>query len=244
MNLGLIGYPLGHSFSPSYFKGRFIQQGLKGHSYHALAVEDLKDFKDLVKQHNWSGFNVTLPHKQSIISQLDIIDKAAAEIGAVNCVAIRNGKWIGYNTDYMGFSKSLVPLLEPHHTSALILGDGGAALAVKYALNQLGISFVSVTRSGSLKFSDLHPSHITEHTIIINCTPIGMHPNEEDAPDLPYEAIGSRHLLYDLIYNPEQTKFLKKGALLGARTKSGLEMLHLQAEASWQIWNSTHHQAT
>jgi shikimate dehydrogenase len=181
---------------------------------------------------------VTIPYKEQVLSYLDAIDSTAQKIGAVNCIAIHAGKLKGYNTDVIGFADSLKPLLQPHHTDALILGTGGASLAVAYALGQLGIRYTKVSRAvGDIVYADLRPEHVATHTLIINTTPVGMFPDVTSSPDIPYEAITDKHLLYDLIYNPAETAFLAKGKAQGATIKNGHELLVLQAEASWQIWN-------
>jgi len=237
---GLIGYPLSHSFSPGYFNARFEKEGINA-QYNLYPIENIQDLPAMLRNHTLHGLNVTIPHKQTIIPYLDALDHTAAAIGAVNCVRIRNGHTKGYNTDVTGFSNSLQPLLQPHHTSALILGTGGSSHAVAYALQQLGISYRKISRSkgkDTIAYSHVTEEMIKETPLIINCTPIGMHPNENAQPPLPYHAATPAHLFYDLIYNPAETKFLYHGREQGAATKNGLEMLHLQAEASWHIWNS------
>ncbi|HEY1032114.1 MAG TPA: shikimate dehydrogenase [Flavipsychrobacter sp.] len=235
---GLIGYPLKHSFSPAYFKDKFTRLGIDA-TYHAYAIPTIHELPELIKKHpSLAGLNVTIPYKEQVLSYLDEVDSIAQQIGAVNCIAIHAGKLKGYNTDVIGFADSLKPLLQPHHTDALILGTGGASLAVAYALGQLGIRYTKVSRAvGDIVYADLRPEHIATHTLIINTTPVGMFPDVDAFPDLPYEAITDKHLLYDLIYNPAETAFLAKGKAQGATIKNGHEMLVLQAEASWQIWN-------
>lgn len=188
-----------------------------------------------------AGLNVTIPYKEQVLPYLDSLDDAAKAIGAVNTIVIQNKKLKGFNTDYIGFTQSIQPLLLPTDTHALVLGNGGSAKAVAYALQQLGIQHQQVSRQpnqGHLLYSDLTPSIVGQHTIIVNCTPLGMFPHLEQCPDIPYEAITAQHLLFDLIYNPPETLFLQKGRLAGARTKNGLEMLHLQADEAWRIWKN------
>lgn len=239
---GLIGYPLSHSFSKGYFSEKFQKESILNCQYDIFPLEKIEDFTDLCAQYkNLKGLNVTIPYKEKIIPFLDELNDEAQEIGAVNTIKFTNGKMTGYNTDCYGFEMSLKPLLKAHHTSALILGTGGASKAVEYVLKKLGISFQYVSRtksSTSISYNDVNSFIIQHSTLIINSTPIGMYPNVEDAQHLPYNFITNNHLLYDLIYNPEETQFLKEGKSRGAQTKNGLEMLYLQAERSWEIWNS------
>lgn len=239
---GLIGYPLSHSFSKGYFSEKFQKENITDCVYDVFPLEKIEDFTDLCAEHkNLTGLNVTIPYKEKIIPFLDELNDEAQEIGAVNTIKFTNGKKIGYNTDCYGFEMSLKPLLKSHHTSALILGTGGASKAVEYVLKKSGISFQYVSRtksSTSISYNDVDSFIIQHSTLIINSTPIGMYPNVDDAPHLPYNFITNNHLLYDLIYNPEETQFLKEGRIRGAQTKNGLEMLYLQAERSWEIWNS------
>ena len=239
---GLIGYPLSHSFSKGYFSEKFQKESIFDCQYDIFPLEKIEDFVELCAQHkNIVGLNVTIPYKEKIIPFLDELDDEAKAIGAVNTIKFTNGKMIGYNTDCFGFEMSLKPLLKAHHNSALILGTGGASKAVEYVLKKLGISFQYVSRtksSTSISYNDLNSFIIQHSTLIINSTPIGMYPNVDIAPNIPYDAITNQHLLYDLIYNPAETQFLTKGKIRGAQTKNGLEMLYLQAERSWEIWNS------
>lgn len=240
MLYGLIGYPLTHSFSPAYFAEKFEKLGIKA-SYRAFPLENIDELPALLAAHSdLKGLNVTIPYKQAVIPYLDELDATATGAGAVNCISIAAGKRKGYNTDVLGFLNSLKPLLAPHHTQALILGTGGAARAVAYALGSLGIKYTKVSRlemAGVLSYDELTAAVIQEHTLIINTTPLGMYPQIDAAPQIPYEALTSRHLLYDLVYNPLETKFLALGKDHGATIKNGLEMLHLQADASWDIWS-------
>ncbi len=237
---GLIGYPLTHSFSPSYFNSKFQCEGIDA-VYHSFPIPDIGHFASLLQTHpHICGLNVTIPYKQSVISYLNELDIVAEAIGAVNCISIINGSAKGYNTDVIGFKESLLPLLQRHHTHALVLGTGGASKAVTYVLAKLGIAYEMVSRTKgpeNLTYNDLTDELITAHRLIINTTPLGMHPDMDKVPPIPFTSIGSEHLLYDLIYNPEETLFLKMGKMHGAQTKNGLEMLHLQAEAAWRIWN-------
>jgi len=236
---GLIGYPLSHSFSPAYFNAKFAKHGIDAR-YDTYAIESVSLLSELLQEHpHLKGLNVTIPYKEQVLPLLTDIDVAAREIGAVNCISIQDGKLKGYNTDHMGFAESLQPLLQPQHTHALILGAGGAAKAVMYALRQLGIEYKIVSRTGGdMQYADLDEEVMNKYKLIINTTPLGMHPAIDAAPEIPYQFIDSNHLLYDLVYNPEETLFLQKGKQQGATIKNGYEMLILQAEASWQIWNT------
>ena len=243
---GLIGFPLGHSFSKKYFTEKFELEGIADCRYELFPMEDITSLVNLLKEdHSLKGLNVTIPHKVKVLPYLNDIDDAARKIGAVNCISIEKrgvDNWlIGYNTDAFGFAESLKPYLKEHHTKALILGNGGAAKAVKYVLEQLGVSYLSVVRkaiSGALLYEEVTPELMNTHQLIINTTPLGTHPNIESAPAIPYHLMTSRHLAYDLVYNPEVTEFLKRAKAAGAETKNGLEMLELQALKAWSIWNS------
>ena len=241
---GLIGYPLKHSFSISYFNEKFQSEGIDA-EYVNFEIRSINDLPGIIKGNpNLQGFNVTIPYKEKVISYLDEIDKTAIPIGAINVVKVirQKGKvkLIGYNSDIIGFTRSIEPLLESHHKKALILGTGGAAKAVYHGLKSLGVESVYVTRQtrpDMLTYEELTPEIIAEHTIIVNCTPIGMYPQVDFCPNIPYEYLTPNHLLYDLLYNPDTTLFMKKGAAKGAVVKNGLEMLLLQAFAAWEIWN-------
>lgn len=238
---GLIGFPLSHSFSKGFFTDKFEKEGITGCRYENFPIEDISRFPLLWKEHpQLEGLNVTIPYKQAVIPFLDDFSEAAQEIGAVNCVQLRNNRLKGHNTDVIGFKRSLEPLLKPHHTKALILGAGGAAKAVKFALKQLGISYTEVSRKyfdGTIAYEAIDEAVMQSHPLIINTTPLGMYPNVAEAPPVPYHFINEDHLLYDLIYNPAETLFMQNGAARGAAVKNGHEMLILQAEASWEIWN-------
>lgn len=239
---GLIGFPLSHSFSKGFFTEKFQREGITDCRYENFPIPAISHFPELWEQHpELEGMNVTIPYKQEVIPFLHHFSAAAKAIGAVNCIRRKNGELTGHNTDVIGFSRSLRPLLQPHHTKALILGAGGAAKAVKYALQEMGIAYTEVSRKyfdGTIAYEAITPAVMEEHTVIVNTTPLGMYPNVDDAPPIPYEELGNRHLLYDLVYNPAETLFMKKGAERGAAAKNGHEMLILQAEASWEIWNA------
>lgn len=243
--LGLIGYPLEHSFSKKYFAKKFNREGLTDWSYGLFPIKNSSDLTSLILNPNLVGLNVTIPHKQSVMPYLNKLDKTAKNIGAVNTIKInRTGNEIilaGYNTDCIGFEQSLLPLLKPHHTAALVLGTGGASKAVIYVLDKLGIAYKTVSTSGKgdLSYSELTEEIIASYSLIINTTPLGMHPNITGKPVLPYTTLTDKHLLYDLVYNPLETAFLAGGKRYGAATKNGLEMLELQAEAAWNIFNAT-----
>jgi shikimate dehydrogenase len=239
---GLIGFPLSHSFSKGFFAEKFQREGITDCRYENFPIPDIAGFHALWQQHpELEGMNVTIPYKQDVIPFLHHFSEAARAIGAVNCIRRQGNELTGHNTDVTGFSRSLQPLLQPHHTKALVLGAGGAAKAVKFALQQLGIAYTEVSRKyfdGTIRYEAIDAAVMEAHTLIVNTTPLGMYPNVEEAPPIPYEAITNRHLLYDLIYNPAETLFMKKGAERGAAVKNGHEMLILQAEASWEIWNA------
>lgn len=243
---GLIGKTLEHSFSPAFFKEKFQREGINDCFYNLYPLKKIDEFNQLIGGFTeLSGLNVTIPYKQEIIPFLDEIEENAKEIAAVNTIRfewVQNKlKLIGYNTDYLGFTDSIKPLLKDHHQSALVLGTGGSSLAVIYALKKLGIKYSKVSRnpinSQDLNYDSLNEDIISSNKIIINTTPLGMFPNISMKPDIPYDAISSEHLLFDLIYNPKQTEFLKTGLEKGAEVKNGFEMLIKQAEYSWKIWN-------
>jgi len=242
LKFGLVGKDISYSFSRSYFKTKFETENLR-HSYVNFDLQSIDELSEVITStSNLKGLNVTIPYKEQVIPLLDKLNKKAQEIGAVNTIRLtKNKKLIGYNTDFYGFKNSIQPHLKSHHKKALILGTGGASKAIAYALKKLDIklNFVSRSHKEGVRFlySDLTKKIISEHTIIINCTPIGTFPNVDKCPDIPYEALCENHILYDLIYNPEETKFLNQGRLKGATTINGLEMLRLQAEKSWEIWN-------
>jgi shikimate dehydrogenase len=243
---GLIGHPVSHSFSADYFRGKFENLGLASCSYSLHDLPLIGDFSALVDSRtNWAGFNVTLPYKQSIMPLLDEISPEAQEIGAVN-VLVRCGtsgaKWCGHNTDAVGFQKSIAPFLEGRHERALVLGTGGSSKAVVFALDKLGITTLKVSREagrGDCTYSDLTAEGLAHFPLIVNCTPVGMHPNEEAVVDLPLDGIGEGHLLVDLVYNPTETKLMAEARRRGATVVGGLSMLHLQADAAWELWSKS-----
>ena len=244
---GLIGFPLIHSFSKQFFTQKFENEHIDA-QYINFEIEDARQLIDIIKSHPMlRGLNVTIPHKQNVIPLLDDISREAHEIGAVNVIAIKRDdadgtfRLTGHNADVIGFERSISPLLKPHHTKALVLGTGGASKAVVYGLNRLGIKTTLVSRTpkpSMLTYDQLTAETMSQHTVIVNCTPLGTFPNTTTCPAIPYNLLDNRHLLYDLVYNPAKTLFLEKGETQGATIKNGLEMLHLQALASWQIWNS------
>jgi shikimate dehydrogenase len=239
---GLIGYPLGHSFSKKYFEEKFAKENLQHCVFDLFPIKEIGAFRNLIaEQQNFVGLAVTIPYKETVIPFLDDITDSVKEIGAVNCIQFKNGKTIGYNTDVIGFEKSLKPLLKQHHTQALILGTGGASKAVQYVLKKIHIPFLLVSRnktSDTITYENISEEIIKTYTLLINTTPLGMSPNEEGFADIPYQFLTSKHLLYDLIYKPEKTMFLQKGKQQGCAIKNGFEMLVLQAEENWKIWNS------
>jgi shikimate dehydrogenase len=243
---GLTGNPLNHSLSKLYFDLKFIEESITDCHYELFPVAGAQLIRPLADQFpELAGLNVTAPFKQSVIQYLDKTDSIADRIGAVNCIKVNRtpGKpfLTGYNTDSPAFRDSLKPLLKPHHTKALILGTGGAAQAVKFALEELNIpsQFISRTKvAGFNVYEDLTSELLNDCTILVNATPVGMFPAVDSNPEIPYQYLTERHLLYDLVYNPELTMFLQKGIQLGATVKNGLEMLHRQAELAWQLWNS------
>lgn len=256
---GLIGYPLAHSFSEEYFAKKFKKEGLQDKcKYELFPLANLSDLPSLIKANpDLSGLNVTVPHKIGVIYFMDKLDPSAKAIDAVNCIKIIKKQPIddfftgeisssqvfleGYNTDAAAFEQSLKPLLiAKNHQKALILGNGGAARAIAYVLDQLGISYQFVSRQArgrNYSYEQLSKEILNDYTLIINTSPVGTFPNIDECPDIPYEHLTSKHTLYDLVYNPAESLFLKKGKERGAATKNGLEMLQLQAEKSWEIWN-------
>ena len=237
---GVIGFPIKQSFSPQYFANKFEKLGIIDCTYDAYEVESLSDLKKFASKNNLSGFNVTMPHKQAIIPHLDGISEAAVKINAVNTVTVREGKLYGDNTDHYGFTQSICGLMRAGKTKALIFGTGGSSLAVRYALNQMGVSYAMVSRERGADFTydNLTEEDIRVNTLLINTTPLGMMPNTEACVAIPYQGIGEHHICYDLVYTPEETLFLKKANEEGATIKSGLQMLELQADKSWEIWNT------
>lgn len=237
---GIIGYPLGHSFSKGFFTEKFARESIDA-QYLNFEIPDVAMLPDVLRNNpELRGLNVTLPHKQAVIPLLDEMSEEAKEIGAVNVIRVRNGKLKGFNSDIIGFTNSIKPLLMPHHKKALILGTGGASKAIRVGLNRLGIEWTYVSRSpreGMITYEDITAKTLQAYTVIVNCSPVGMFPKVDAAPAIPYELLSPQHLLFDCVYNPEETLFMKKGREQGATVKNGLEMLHLQAVASWDFWN-------
>ena len=238
---GLIGKNIDYSFSRTYFNEKFSAEKIDA-TYRNFDLSDISEFPSLLKDNpNITGFNVTIPYKEAIIPFLDEVENTATEIGAVNTIKISpDGKLVGYNTDFYGFSEALKPYLKPHHTKALILGTGGASKAVSYALKNLGIVVTNVSRSKSSQnymYSELTPAIMEEYTLIINCTPLGTFPNTDHFAPIPVQLLTSKHLIFDLIYNPSHTKLMKLALNQHARVTNGLAMLEYQAEKSWEIWN-------
>jgi len=238
---GLVGRNITHSFSPNYFNNKFLREAIDA-KYLIFDIQSLNDLNTIVHSNSHlAGFNVTIPYKSTIIALLQETNSVAKKIGAVNTVTVTKTGLKGYNTDWIGFEKSLLPLIKNRkNLSALVLGTGGASKAVTYVLKKLSIPFQSVSRNKSdhtIIYEKVDEAVIKSSTIIINTTPLGMYPNLNTAPNIPYEHITKQHILYDLIYNPSETLFLQRGRSVGATTKNGLEMLHIQAEASWSIWN-------
>lgn len=239
---GIIGYPLEHSFSKQYFTEKFQREEINDCAYEAFPIKTIGELEFVLKQQpQLQGLNITIPHKQSILSMLDDSTNIPFGLNACNCIRIVDEKLFGYNTDVIGFERSLTPYLKTHHTKALILGNGGAAEAVKFVLKQLNINYKIVSRQihkdAELTYTDLKETILKEHPLIINTTPVGTFPAVDAYPEMPYQYLTSQHLLYDLVYNPEKTLFLKKGEEHGAAIKNGYEMLVVQAEESWDIWN-------
>lgn len=247
---GLIGFPLVHSFSAAFFAKKFEAEGIAA-EYRNFEMETVDALPELVKNKDLRGLNVTIPHKQNVIPLLDEMSDEARAIRAVNVIRVtHDGEKVllkGYNSDVIGFCDSLRPLLQPHHRRALVLGTGGASKAVVYGLRTLGIAPTYVSRHAApggkvgdtpcITYAGLSPEVMAEHLLVVNCSPVGMFPHTDEAPAIPYGCLSPRHLLYDLVYNPEETQFLRNGAAHGCTVKNGLEMLHLQALASWRFWH-------
>ena len=242
---GLIGYPLGHSFSISYFNQKFADEGLDA-VYEKFVIPTIDALTEVVESNpNLRGLNVTIPYKEKVMPFLDMVSPEARAIGAVNVIKVEhegnNTILKGYNSDVIGFTRSIEPMIEKYHKKALILGTGGASKAIQYGLKSLGLETVFVSRydrPNTIQYKEITPEIVEEYNVIVNCTPCGMYPHTEECPELPYEAMNSRTILYDLIYNPNETLFMKNGEKYGATTKNGLEMLLLQAFASWDFWHS------
>ncbi len=240
---GLIGYPLGHSFSRNYFNNKFLEEAITDCTYSNFEIKSIDAITAILKDKELLGLNVTIPYKQAVIPFLHNLDEVVKITGACNCIHIAEQKLSGFNTDVTGFEKSLMEKWRPEDCRAIILGTGGSSKAVAYVLSKQGIEYLFVSRKpdGSpdcIKYEDLTEKLISEHSLIINCTPLGMHPEIDAFPPFPYQFLTREHYLFDLIYNPPKTLFLTKGEAAGARTKNGADMLKIQAEASWEIWNS------
>ncbi len=242
-NFGLIGFPLVHSFSKRFFTDKFEREEIDAH-YDLFELKNLNEFPALIQQFALNGLNVTIPYKEKVMAYLDELDETATQIGAVNVIQfIRNGndlKLKGYNSDAIGFEKSIVPALKDFHHHALILGTGGASKAIDYVLQKLGLDTLLVSRhlnSVGLTYGQLNQNILSKYTVVVNTTPVGTFPHTDECPDIPYEFLTSKHLLYDVVYNPSETLFLKKGKERGAQTLNGEGMLIGQAIAAWEIWN-------
>lgn len=237
---GLLGKDISYSFSKGYFKEKFLELALSDHVYENFDLHNLSGFRGIIT-HDLKGLNVTIPYKEQIMPYLDSLDQVAKDIAAVNTIKFSNGHLKGYNTDAYGFEQAIKPLLQQQHKKSLILGTGGASKAITYVLDKLKLEYIKVSRkpdAHQISYNDLNEQLIKEHQLIINCTPLGTFPDVEKAPEIPYEFITSSHLLFDLIYNPKKSEFLKRGELQGAVIQNGYEMLKWQAERSWEIWNS------
>ena len=241
---GLIGFPLGHSFSKKYFTEKFSREGIQGCQFELYPIPRIQEFTQLfASEPGLEGLSVTIPYKEQVIPYLDGLDPACAQIGAVNCIRIRDGKKVGFNTDYLGFKQSLQSWLGSEIPNALVLGTGGASKAVQQALRDLGVSFRIVSRSkheGQLTYSELkeQPQWLASHPLIINTSPLGTYPQVEDMPNIPLEQLHAAHRVYDLVYNPPITRLMQECIARGGASKNGQDMLELQAEAAWSIWNS------
>jgi len=238
---GLIGYPLSHSFSKRYFTEKFEREGLKDYQYELFPVSSIEELPQLLEKHpELCGLNVTIPYKEQVLSYLHSENELVKAIRACNCIDIRDGKLKGYNTDVIGFERSLLEQWQPHHKKALILGTGGVSKAVQYIMQKMGLAYRYVSRKPGVhnySYEQLTPAIMQEYTLIVNTTPLGMYPNVTEAPPIPYEALTPRHYLFDMVYNPDKTLFLKMGEEKGAAIKNGADMLKIQADESWEIWN-------
>jgi shikimate dehydrogenase len=248
---GLIGSPLSHSFSEKYFTEKFQRENISDAQYKLFPIDSIKKLPELIKANpDLVGLNVTIPYKEQLIPYLHELDSTASNVGAVNTIHIFKKfdkyRWTeGFNTDVHGFRQSIKPFLTSSHYRAIILGTGGASKAVEFVLKQIGVECILVSREPNeipgkavATYGSLHPIIVSTSKLIVNCTPVGTFPNVNEFPDLPYEAIGKEHLLYDLVYNPAETEFMKKGKAQGAQVMNGMDMLKMQAEKAWEIWNS------
>ena len=240
---GLIGFPLAHSFSKKYFTEKFEKEGITDTVFYNFPLTSIIEFPQLLKTNSTlKGLNVTIPYKEQVLKYVTILSEEVIQIGAANCIKIRDNELKAYNTDVIGFEKSFVKKLSAENSKALILGSGGSSKAVQYVLKKLGIDFLIVSRimdnkEGLIEYKHISKEILNDFTVIINCTPLGMLPDESSFPDIPYSLLTSKHYLFDLVYNPAKTQFLKKGEVQGATIENGYEMLILQAEESWKIWN-------
>ena len=239
---GLIGFPLTHSFSQKYFTEKFLRDNINDAEFLNFSIPKIEDVEKIFDTHlQLKGLAVTIPYKRSVIKYLDEVNDAVKEISACNCIKIYQNKKTGFNTDVIGFERSFIKKLKPHHTQALILGTGGAASAVKFVFNKLGIKYLLVSRNpspGIISYTDITTEILSQFNIIINCTPLGTHPNITEAPPLPYHFLNGSHYLFDLVYNPPLTRFLQYGNEKGCIIQNGYEMLTIQAEENWKIWNT------
>ena len=235
---GLIGKKISYSFSKKYFEQKFQKLLLNDHSYNIIDLENLDNIKNIFETEHLKGLNVTIPYKEKIIPYIDELSDEAKEIGAINCISVENGKTKGYNTDAFGFEKTLLLHKKENQKTAIILGNGGAAKAVQYVLKKNQIPYITVSRTTEINYENLSENLVKENLIIIQCTPVGTFPNIEDSVPFPFDGITENHLIIDLIYNPEYTKFIRNCAEKGAKTANGLYMLEQQAEKAWEIWNS------
>jgi len=239
---GLIGKSLGHSFSPTYFSKKFDALNLR-HTYQSIELDHLTNIRNVAEDYALNGFNVTIPYKEEMVSYMDELTPEAKAIGAVNCVVIKNNKWIGHNTDIKGFEKSILPFLENHYPRALIIGTGGASKAVAYVLQLKGIEVFYLSRNpkknNELGYSNVDASSMIHFPLIINCTPLGTWPNTQTLPSIPYNGLTNKHYLFDMVYNPEITSFMKKGLAQGCQVQNGRRMLEIQADLSWDFWEKS-----
>lgn len=239
---GLIGKKINYSFSKTYFTKKFLKNNLKNYNYINFDIDSVNELSDILKAKNLRGLNITIPYKEKVMKFIDRIDEDAKYIGAINTIKVNyDNTLVGYNTDYIGFIRSIKPYIKSNHKKALILGTGGASKAIVYGLNKLSISSTKVSRkkiNGDIIYNELNKKMILDHQIIINCTPIGTYPDIENYPKIPFKYLTNKHICYDLIYNPNETTFLKKSKKMGAEIINGLKMLEIQAEESWKIWNS------
>jgi shikimate dehydrogenase len=239
---GLIGYPLTHSFSKKYFDEKFFKEKINDAHFELFSIPNIEAFNELITIENLKGLAVTIPYKKLVIPYLNEVDDVVKKLGACNCITLKNNFLKGYNTDVLGFEKSLLQHLKPNNNKALILGTGGGAAAVEFVLEKLNIDYLVVSREAKnnncITYQSLNKETIQSHTLIINTTPLGTFPNVNDCPSIPYQFLSENHLLFDLVYNPSTTKFMQKGLEKGASVANGLDMLVYQAEENWKIWNT------